>query len=126
VHLVVKAVSEQGVRLNIRKATLREWRRDFAAHLRELGVEANATERGGGLRPEAGLTKLSDTRQSVVQGWQGMADALDAQGERAYASLIRGFVAKMPPVRTEKQWIADQLLRSVKRVRAIEAPVLTR
>jgi hypothetical protein len=45
VHLVVKAVSEQGVRLNIRKATLREWRRDFAANLRELGVEANATER---------------------------------------------------------------------------------
>src|SRR6185295_653916 len=45
VHLVVKAVSEQGVRLNIRKATLREWRRDFAANLRDLGVEANATER---------------------------------------------------------------------------------
>ena len=45
VHLVVKAVSEQGERLNIRKATLREWRRDFAANLRELGVAANATER---------------------------------------------------------------------------------
>lgn len=45
VHLVVKAVSEQGVRLNIRKATLREWRRDFARHLRDLGIAANATER---------------------------------------------------------------------------------
>ena len=45
VHLVVKAVSEQGERLNIRKATLREWRRDFAANLREFGVAANATER---------------------------------------------------------------------------------
>lgn len=45
VHLVVKAVSEQGERLNIRKATLRKWRQDFAANLRELGVEANATER---------------------------------------------------------------------------------
>jgi hypothetical protein len=45
VHLVVKAVGEQGERLNIRKATLREWRRDFAANLRELGVAANATER---------------------------------------------------------------------------------
>jgi hypothetical protein len=30
VHVVVKAVSEQGARLNIRPATLREWRRDFA------------------------------------------------------------------------------------------------
>ena len=45
VHMVVKAVSEQGVRLNIRKATLREWRHEFARHLRALGVPANATER---------------------------------------------------------------------------------
>lgn len=45
VHMVVKAVSEQGERLNIRKATLRDWRREFARHLRALGVPANATER---------------------------------------------------------------------------------
>jgi hypothetical protein len=45
VHMVVKAVSEQGVRLNIRKATLREWRKEFARHLRDQGVAANATER---------------------------------------------------------------------------------
>jgi hypothetical protein len=45
VHVVVKAISEQGERLNIRRATLREWRRDFAQYLREYGVEANATER---------------------------------------------------------------------------------
>jgi relaxase-like protein len=45
VHLVVKAVSENGQRLNIRKATLREWRREFAQHLRDQGIAANATER---------------------------------------------------------------------------------
>lgn len=45
VHLVLKAVSEQGTRLNIRKATLRHWRAQFARHLRLLGVAANATER---------------------------------------------------------------------------------
>lgn len=45
VHLVVRAVSEQGVRLDIRKATLRDWRQQFAAHLREQGISANATER---------------------------------------------------------------------------------
>jgi|SRR5450631_938611 len=43
--MVVKAVSEQGVRLNIRKETLREWRREFARHLRALGIAANATDR---------------------------------------------------------------------------------
>jgi hypothetical protein len=45
VHLVLKAVNEQGERLNIKKATLRHWRSEFARNLRLLGVEANATER---------------------------------------------------------------------------------
>jgi hypothetical protein len=45
VHLVLKPVSEQGVRLNIKKATLRRWRSEFARNLRVVGVEANATER---------------------------------------------------------------------------------
>jgi hypothetical protein len=45
VHAVVKAVSEDGERLHIRKATLREWRREFARHLRAHGIAANATER---------------------------------------------------------------------------------
>jgi hypothetical protein len=40
-----KAMSEQGRRLNIRKATLRDWRREFALHLQEQGIAANATER---------------------------------------------------------------------------------
>jgi hypothetical protein len=45
VHLVLKATSEHGQRLNIRKATLRQWRSSFAQHLRSLGVPANATQR---------------------------------------------------------------------------------
>jgi MobA/VirD2-like, nuclease domain len=45
VHLVVKAVSEQATRLNISKAKLREWRREFARHLRDQGIAANATDR---------------------------------------------------------------------------------
>jgi hypothetical protein len=45
VHVVIKAVGEEGRRLYIRKATLREWRSGFAHHLRALGVPANATPR---------------------------------------------------------------------------------
>jgi hypothetical protein len=45
VHMVVKAVSEQGERLHIRMRMLREWRQGFARHLRSLGVAANATDR---------------------------------------------------------------------------------
>jgi hypothetical protein len=164
VHLVVKAVSEQGTRLNIRKATLREWRRDFAAHLREQGVEANATERAvrgvsrpqktdgiyraatrgasthyrkrartvadelrrGGVRVERGLTTLTRTREAVTAGWNAVADMLEGAGRRDEANAIHRFVAQMPAIRTEKQWIAEQLLRSLERVRAKDAPERSR
>ena len=43
VHLVVKAVSETGKRLYIRRDTLQAWREQFASALREQGVQANAT-----------------------------------------------------------------------------------
>ncbi len=45
VHLVLRALSNECARLNIRKATLRHWRAQFAQHLQSLGVAANATER---------------------------------------------------------------------------------
>jgi hypothetical protein len=45
VHVVIKAISEQGVRLKISNAMRRQWRADFARHLRALGVPANATHR---------------------------------------------------------------------------------
>ncbi len=55
VHLVLKAVSEQGRRLYINKETLREWREEFARHLRAQGVSANATHRAVRGRPGHGL-----------------------------------------------------------------------
>ena len=66
VHLVVKAVSEQGERLNIRKATLREWRAQFARRLREQGVAANATSRAarGATRP----WKLDGIYRAALRG----------------------------------------------------------
>ncbi len=55
VHLVLKAIGEDGERLNIRKPTLRRWRHEFARRMREQGVDANATERGARGRPGRGL-----------------------------------------------------------------------
>ena len=66
VHLVVKAVSEQGVRLNISKATLREWRREFARHLRERGIAANATERA--VRGELRIHKKDGIYRASLRG----------------------------------------------------------
>jgi hypothetical protein len=64
VHMVVKAVSEEGVRLNVRKATLREWRGEFARHLRAQGISANATDKAvrGRTRPT-----LSDGMYRAMQ-----------------------------------------------------------
>lgn len=62
VHLVVKARSEEGERLHIKKATLRHWREKFAENLRELGVAANATERAGRGEPRVRRRSDSDYR----------------------------------------------------------------
>jgi hypothetical protein len=66
VHLVLKAVSEQGVRLNIKKATLRHWRTQFASHLRGLGVAANATERA--VRGESRSAKKDGIYRASLRG----------------------------------------------------------
>lgn len=65
-HVVFKAVSNDGTRLNIRKATLREWRRDFAQYLRDLGIEANATERA--VRGEVTPRKTDGIYRAMMRG----------------------------------------------------------
>jgi len=84
VHLVVKAVSEQGERLYIRKATLRAWREDFAQYLREFGVAANATPAQLRARPK-----------------ERMKDGI-------YRALKRGESSFM---RRKAQFVANELLR---------------
>jgi len=146
VHVVVKSMSEQGKRLNIKKATLRAWRQQFAANLRELGVAANATERAvrgetrthrsdgawravnregstliqererrilrecGEGRPTigAGEEKLKNTRDAVLDGWQGLSARLEADGDYELGSRIDSFVAQMPPAKTEKRLLIER------------------
>src|SRR5262249_29769580 len=69
VHIVVKAMSEQGVRLNIRNSTLREWRKKFARHLRAQGVAANATERA--VRGEGRSNKLDGIYRPMMDETRG-------------------------------------------------------
>ena len=66
VHLVVKTLSTLGERLNIRKATLREWRQEFARHLREQGIAANATERA--VRGVARTRKSDGIYRAMLRG----------------------------------------------------------
>jgi relaxase-like protein len=85
VHVVVKAISEQGVRLHIRKATLREWRREFARHLRALGIAANATDRG--VRGES----RSPKRDGIYRAeHRGASRYTHARAEGVAAELLKG------------------------------------
>jgi hypothetical protein len=85
VHLVLKAVSEQGVRLNIKKATLRQWRSEFALQLRQLGVAANATERA--VRGETRSAKKDGIYRA---GLRGDSTYMRAQAEAVAAELVGG------------------------------------
>jgi hypothetical protein len=95
VHLVLKAVSEQGVRLNIRKATLRHWRSEFARNLRLLGVEANATERA--VRGETRKAKKDGVYRASLRG---DSTYLRAQAEAVAAQLLQGNARVEPGRRT--------------------------
>jgi Relaxase/Mobilisation nuclease domain len=146
VHVVVRAMSEQGERLNIRKGTLREWRRDFARHLRDLGIEANATARAARgeirtrktdgiyraamrgesrhhLERETKIARavasgtaprlfqgdrLRNTRDAVTRGWDAVAEMLDKQSERETAALVRRFVRRLLPPRTESEQLLER------------------
>jgi len=160
VHMVVRAVSEQGERLHIRKATLRGWRQEFARHLRALGVPANATERAvrgenrspkldgiyraaqrgeswrararveevdqeilrGRFRAEPGKETLMETRNAIERGWWEASEILARQGLRDLAKEVTQFVGRMPPTRTDREVIAEELRNHNRGARAREGP----
>jgi hypothetical protein len=127
VHLLVRAESDHGVRLNPRKADLHEWRMEFAAGLRQRGVEAAASRQAargvvknyspiwqvkargeGRLRNERLSHKDGqvphDTRADALRAWSGVTRALaqsDKWEDRALATQVLEFVNAMPVGREE-------------------------
>ena len=116
VHLVLKARSDDGQRLYLRKATLRQWREGFASHLRALGVAANATPRHvrGETRPRksdgiyrAMLRGESTHFRKRVEAVHGELVKGKLQVESGKAKLIR----TRQEVRRGWQAVSDQLSR---------------
>ena len=91
VHMVVKAVSEQGVRLNIRKEMLREWRQEFARHLSEQGIAANATYRA--VRGQSRTQKTDGIYRATLRG---ESDHTRARVESVASDLVRGSIRVDP------------------------------
>ena len=100
------------MRLNIKKATLRHWRSEFARNLRLLGIEANATERA--VRGETRKTKKDGIYRASLRG---DSTYIRAQAEAVASEFLKGNIrvesGKRTLVRTrreiEKGWrtIAD-------------------
>jgi hypothetical protein len=133
VHVILKARNEQGVRLNIRKATLRNWRAQFATNLRELGVDAKATERAvRGLtrtHKPAGIYRAAQRGESIFtrQRQQAAREAHDNTGataSRGHAamletrrSVLRGFEEVAQKARAEgDERLADEIRHFVDRM----------
>jgi hypothetical protein len=109
VHAVVKAMSERGVRLHIKKPTLRRWRLAFARHLREQNIAANATERA-----VRGQTRESKPKAIYHTERRGASTRLRLREEAVAAALRRRGLhegsgkSKLVETRTEveQQWQA--------------------
>ncbi|MGO9038673.1 MAG: relaxase/mobilization nuclease domain-containing protein [Steroidobacteraceae bacterium] len=131
VHVLVKAISEQGERLNIRKTTLREWREDFACHLRRVGVAANATPRfvRGETRPRKsdGIFRaarrgasihLRDRVEAVATGLREAdrtGDSAKLRIRETRRDLERGWLATSDALRNQGQsFLADQTRQFVR------------
>jgi len=95
VHLVIKAVSEEGERLNIRKATLRWWRQEFARLLRVQGIAANATERA--VRGGNEIHKRDGIYRAAARG---DSTYLQERVQTVAADLSKGNVRDEPAKRT--------------------------
>ncbi|NNM62027.1 MAG: relaxase/mobilization nuclease domain-containing protein [Steroidobacteraceae bacterium] len=131
VHVIIKAISEQGERLNIRKATLRAWRAAFASHLRRVGVAANATPRfvRGETRPRKsdGIFRaarrgasihLRDRVEAVATGLREAdrtCDPAKARIRETRRDLERGWLATGDALRSQGQSaLADQTRQFVR------------
>jgi hypothetical protein len=97
-----------------RDGRYRSKRRGSSQALREK-VQSVARElaKSGTIRDPA-HAKLADTRKAVVTGWLGVAALLDRQGQTALAGEVRQFVKNLPPMLTDRERIASELIRHVK------------
>ena len=129
VHVFVKALSESGQRLDIRKSTLRVWRESFAEKLRELGVPAKASSRqvrgvstprlsdgryrslqrgastvvpGTLAKPNpAGAVEQQERARGLVVGWAAVGDQLDLQGHHQLAQDVLRFSRRLEDSRSQ-------------------------
>ena len=84
--------------------------RGASTHWRQRAEAVGREFVAGGLKTEPAKHRLLATRREVVRGWSEVADDLVLQGQVELALDVRQFVKRLPPARTEREWVRDQLL----------------
>lgn len=108
VHLAVRALGDDGRRLNPKKADLAAWREGFARALRERGVEAEATPRrarGVTRKPERTAVRRIGERHAAGRG--RMAEVRRGAYREAARAAFQGESAATP-------WEAKMLARQAR------------
>jgi hypothetical protein len=79
--------------------------------MRERAESVASALRAGNIQIEPGKAQLVETRRTVARGWFGTAEVLRADGRDGLALEVERYVQRMPPLRTEREWIAQALTR---------------
>lgn len=98
VHLCVKAIGRNGIRLNPRKADLQSWRELFAEKLIDHGIEANATR-----RPVRGVVKRSKKQPVIHMEKRGLRSFHREALKKAAEGFIRQGIAISNPLKSRIQ-----------------------
>lgn len=97
VHLAIRALGDQGERLNPKKADLEAWRQIFAQALRDRGVEAEATpRRARGVTRKPERTPLRKIRERHEAGQCEPATVRREAYRDAARAAFRGETARTP------------------------------
>jgi len=86
--------------------------------LQSIARELSAT----GIIRDPKRGKLLETRRTLVAGWNALAERLEAQGEVALGGDVRYFAKHLPPVMTDRERLASELVRIAQAQRSGRAP----
>lgn len=130
-----RLMREQGIAAN---ATARSARgqtkrpaKDVFYRTRQRGQSCALREQLDGIARELSQTRtisdptrrqLLETRKAVVAGWNALASTLEAQGEVVLGGDVRYFANHLPPVMTDRERLAMELLRFAQAARSAHAP----
>jgi hypothetical protein len=82
--------------------------------LDDIGRELSATR----AITDPGRARLAETRRAVIDGWNVVASKLEAQGEIVLGGHVRYFATHLPPVLTDRERLAQRLIRQIKAERS--------